>query len=44
MSAAATPGSLTASGLMASDDVTRDVKETLDREEGGRPTAGLPDH
>lgn len=32
MSAAATPGSLTASGLMASEDVTRDAKETLDRE------------
>ena len=33
MSAAATPGSLTASGLMASEDATRDTTETLDREE-----------
>jgi hypothetical protein len=34
MSAAATPeGLLTASGLMASEDTTRDAKETLSREE-----------
>jgi hypothetical protein len=33
MSAAATPGGLTASGLMAGEDITRDARERLDREE-----------
>jgi uncharacterized protein DUF5994 len=47
MSAAATPGGLTASGLLASEDTTRDGREMLDREEeweteGGAGTTQRP--
>jgi len=44
MSAAATPGGLMASGLLASEDITRDAREMLDREEEweGEGGAGRP--